>query len=69
MKTTMHAKFRSLSILMLFALPGLLCAQQPDPLSVEVVKHGEEVYGKVCTFCHGEGGAGGSARRLGIRKE
>lgn len=49
----------------LLAFPLLLPAQsRPDPLSSEVVKQGEQVYAKTCTFCHGEAGAGGSAPRL-----
>jgi len=54
--------------IVLTALPLLVRAQQPrDPLSNEVVKQGEEVFGKACTFCHGQAGVGGSAPALSRR--
>jgi mono/diheme cytochrome c family protein len=55
---------RRISIALL-ALPLLVHAQQQrDPLSNEVVKQGEDVFTRVCTFCHGQAGAGGSAPAL-----
>jgi mono/diheme cytochrome c family protein len=53
---------------LLFVFPMVAYAQQArDPLSSEVVQQGKEVYGKACTFCHGEAGNGGSGPRLSGR--
>ena len=67
MRNVMINKF-ACSLTLPLMLPIVAYPQQPrDPLSSEVVQQGQEVYGKACTFCHGEAGNGGSGPRLSGR--
>jgi mono/diheme cytochrome c family protein len=50
--------------LVLLVAPIIVNGQQSPR---DVVKHGEEVFGTTCAFCHGEGGSGASGPRLSGR--
>jgi mono/diheme cytochrome c family protein len=41
--------------------------EPPDLKSPSVVQHGHDLFSETCTYCHGEGGAGGSSGAPGLQ--